>query len=153
MDKLDLAILSILQINGRRPFTDIAQKLGVSEGTIRNRVNRLIDNQTLQIVGLVNPNSLGFNAPAIIGVLINEGDIEKIASEIARFPEVSYLIMVSGEFDLIVEVLCRDRDHLADFLNHNLRQVAGVGKTQTFMALKTFKMSYGASPRIEQVTE
>lgn len=144
MDELDLAILASLQTNGRRPFTDIAQKLEVSEGTVRNRVARLLEDKVLHIVGLVDPNSLGFNAPAIIGVSIVEGDIEKIASEIAQFHEVSYLIMVSGEFDLIVEVLCKDREHLADFLNQSLRRVEGVGKTQTFMTLRTFKMAYGA---------
>lgn len=151
MDERDLAILSLLQTNGRRPFTNVAQTLGVSEGTVRNRVSKLLEKKILHIVGLVDPNSLGFNAPAIIGVTINEGDIEKIASKIAQFPEVSYLIMVSGEFDLIVEVLCRDREHLADFLNQSLRRVSGVGKTQTFMTLRTFKMAYGAPPILEKI--
>jgi Lrp/AsnC family transcriptional regulator for asnA, asnC and gidA len=152
MDDLDLAILALLQTNGRRPFTDIAQQVGVSEGTVRNRVARLLEDKVLHIVGLVDPNRLGFNAPAIIGVSVLGGDIEQIAAEIAQFPEVSYLIMVSGEFDLIVEVLCRDREHLADFLNQNLRRVDGVGKTQTFMTLRTFKMAYGASPISEKIT-
>lgn len=142
MDELDLAILASLQTNGRRPFTDIAQELDVSEGTVRNRVAKLLEDKVLHIVGLVDPNRLGFNAPAIIGVSLHEGDIEVIASEIANFSEVSKLIMVSGEFDLIVEVLCRDREHLANFLNQKLRKVFGVGKTQTFMTLRTFKMGY-----------
>ena len=146
MDELDLSILAALQTDGRRPFTDIAQNLGVSEGTVRNRVSKLIEQQILHIVGLVDPNSLGLNAPAMIGVSVAEGDIEQIASEIASYPEVSYLVMVSGEFDLIVEVLCTDRDHLANFLNYQLRKVPGVGRTQTFMTLRTFKMAYGAPP-------
>ena len=116
MDELDLAIIDTLKSNGRRPFTDIAQEVGVSEGTVRNRVTRLLEDRILHIVGLVDPSSLGFNAPAVIGVSIGEGDIEEIGCTIAGFPEVSYLIMVSGEFDLIVEVLCRDREHLANFL-------------------------------------
>ncbi len=146
MDKLDLAIIDALKANGRRPFTDIAQEVGVSEGTIRNRVTRLIDDRILHIVGLVDPSSLGFNAPAMIGVSVTGGDIEEIGHKIASFPEVSYLIMVSGEFDLMVEVLCRDREHLADFINQHLRRVQGVGRTQTFMTLRTFKMAYGAPP-------
>ena len=96
MDDLDLAILASLQTDGRRPFTDIAQELGVSEGTVRNRVSKLIDKKILHIVGLVDPGALGFNAPAVIGVSISEGDIEQIAAEIAAYNEVSYLIMVSG---------------------------------------------------------
>jgi Lrp/AsnC family transcriptional regulator for asnA, asnC and gidA len=145
MDDLDLSILASLQVDGRRPYTDIAQELGVSEGTVRNRVSKLIDKQILHIVGLVDRGSLGFNAPAVIGVSISEGDIEQIASEIAAYSEVSYLIMVSGEFDLIVEVLCKNREHLANFLNSELRKVPGVERTQTFMILRTFKMAYGSS--------
>jgi Lrp/AsnC family transcriptional regulator for asnA, asnC and gidA len=146
MDNLDLSIMASLQTDGRRPFTDIAQELGVSEGTVRNRVSKLIDNNILQIVGLVDPGSLGYNAPAVIGVSVNEGDIEQIASDIAANPEVSYLIMVSGEFDLIVEVLCKDREHLANFINYKLRKVTGVERTQTFMTLRTFKTAFGAPP-------
>ncbi len=151
MDKLDLSILASLQTDGRRPFTDIAQKLGVSEGTVRNRVAKLIDQQVLHIVGLVDPSSLGFNAPAMIGVSISEGDIEQIATEIASYSEVSYLIMVSGEFDFIVEVLCKDRDHLANFLNYKLRKVPGVERTQTFMTLRTFKVAYGSPPILQEL--
>ena len=150
MDKIDLSILASLQTDGRRPFTDIAQELGVSEGTVRNRVSKLIDKKILHIVGLVDPVSLGFNAPAVIGVSVNEGDIEKIAADIAAYPEVSYLIMVSGEFDLIVEVLCKDREHLANFINYKLRRVDGVERTQTFMTLRTFKMAYGSPPIIQE---
>ena len=150
MDKLDLSILASLQTDGRRPFTDIAQELGVSEGTVRNRVAKLIDQQVLHIVGLVDPSSLGFNAPAVIGISVAEGDIEQIAASIAAYSEVSYLIMVSGEFDFIVEVLCKDRDHLANFLNYKLRKVPGVERTQTFMTLRTFKVAYGSPPILQE---
>jgi Lrp/AsnC family transcriptional regulator for asnA, asnC and gidA len=71
MDELDLAILASLQTNGRRPFTDIALELEVSEGTVRNRVAKLLEDKVLHIVRLVDPNSLGINAPAIIGVSIH----------------------------------------------------------------------------------
>jgi len=149
MDELDLGIIEYLQHDGRMPFTEIAQSLNVSEGTIRNRVARLIENRTLHIVGLIDPSRLGFDAPAMIGVTVQGENIEDVAAKIASFPEVSYLIMVSGEYDLIVEVLCRDRQHLATFLNQSLRQVAGVMRSQTFMTLRTFKMAYGARPMTE----
>ena len=149
MDELDLGIIEYLQHDGRMPFTEIAQSLNVSEGTIRNRVARLIENRTLHIVGLIDPSRLGFDAPAMIGVTVQGENIEDVAAKIASFPEVSYLIMVSGEYDLIVEVLCRDRQHLATFLNRSLRQVEGVMRSQTFMTLRTFKMAYGARPMTE----
>ena len=149
MDELDIEIIEYLQHDGRMPFTEIAQLLDVSEGTVRNRVARLIKNQTLHIVGLIDPARLGFDAPAMIGITVQGENIEDVAMKIASFPEVSYLIMVSGEYDLIFEVLCRDRQHLATFLNESLRQVAGVMRAQTFMTLRTFKMAYGARPMTE----
>lgn len=146
LDKVDHEIISILQRDGRTPYTEIAKKLKISEGTVRNRIARLTENQVIQIVGLIDPYRLGFDAPAIIGVSVDPPQIESAAEKIAAFPEVSYLIMVSGTFDLIVEVLCRDRKHLVTFLNKSLHQVPGVNSTQTFLTLRTFKMAYGARP-------
>ena len=148
MDQLDLNILAHLQRDGRMPYTEIASDLGVSEGTIRNRVTRLVDEQIVQIVGLVDPYQLDFDAPAMIGVTIQGLDLDAVAATIAKFPEVSYLVIVSGEYDLIVEVMCRHRDHLATFLNQQLRTVPGVVRTQTFVILRTHKMAYGARPSL-----
>lgn len=146
MDNTDLAILSCLQKDARRSFTDIANELNVSEGTVRNRVSRLMEKRTIQLVGLIDPNQLGYDAPAMIGVTVQSNLLEKAALEIAQFPEVSYLVMSSGEYDLLVEVLCKNREHLADFLNQKLRQIEGVLQTKTFMILRTFKMAYSADP-------
>lgn len=148
MDKLDFKIIDILQSDGRKPFTDIAKALDISEGTVRNRVSRLVEDRILHIVGLIDPSALGFNAPAMIGLTIQPPLIESVAESVASFEEVSYLIMVSGEFDLFVEVLCKDRDHLASFLNEKLLRVPGIVRTQTYITLRTYKMAYGAMPMI-----
>jgi Lrp/AsnC family transcriptional regulator for asnA, asnC and gidA len=152
VDSLDLAIVERLQQDGRRPFTDIAQDLQVSEGTVRNRVSRMIEDQVLQIVGMVDPHRLGMDAPALIGVALEPGDWDPAIEAIANFHEVSYLVLVSGEFDLLVEVMCRDRNHLAEFLNVSLRRVPGVVRTQTFTILRTYKLAYGAKPVLDPQT-
>jgi Lrp/AsnC family transcriptional regulator for asnA, asnC and gidA len=146
MDERDLEILAILQKDGRVPFTEIAKKLGVAEGTVRNRVAKLQENQTLQIVGMLDPHRLGYEAPAIIGLSIRPPHLEEAAEAIAMLPEVSYLIMVSGEFDLLVEVMCENRQRLADFLREKLQNIVGVQRTDTFMILHTYKMAHGAQP-------
>jgi Lrp/AsnC family transcriptional regulator for asnA, asnC and gidA len=146
MDNIDRKIISLLQKDGRMPFTDIAKSLGVSEGTVRNRVTRLTEDRILQIIGMIDPNRMGYEAPAMIGVSVQPPLLEKVATTIADFPEVSYLIMVSGEFDLFIEVLCKDRDHLASFLNSKLLRVPGISRTQTFITLRTYKMAQGALP-------
>jgi Lrp/AsnC family transcriptional regulator for asnA, asnC and gidA len=143
MDKLDLAILSILEKDGRRRFTEIAKELDVTEGTIRNRVTRLVENQVVQIVGLINPHGMGYDAPAIIGISIQPLHLEKAAVQISSFKEVTYVVMVSGEFDLIAEVFCKDRQDLADFVKNKLYKVVGVLATKTFFILHTYKMAQG----------
>jgi Lrp/AsnC family transcriptional regulator for asnA, asnC and gidA len=93
---------------------------------------------------------MGFNAPAIIGVSIQPPLLEKAAVEIAAMQEVSYLIMVAGEYDLIVEVFCRDREDLAAFLREKLLQVAGVQRAQTSFILHTYKVAHGAKVVLAQ---
>jgi len=109
---------------------------------------RLQEQEILQVIGMVDPYNLGFDAPAMIGISVEPPKLESAAEIIASFEEVSYLVMVSGEFDLIVEVMCRNRESLAKFLNQKLRQVPGVTRTQTYLILRTFKMAYGARPNI-----
>jgi Lrp/AsnC family transcriptional regulator for asnA, asnC and gidA len=148
MDDIDLAILSLLQRDGRKPYTEIASALGISEGTVRNRVYRLLEDQVIQIVGQVDPDHLGFDAPAIMGVSVNPLQLESAAQQISAFPEVSYLLMVSGSYDLIVEAMCRNREHLANFLNQKLRQVPGVQSVHSFLILRTLKADYEIRPSI-----
>jgi Lrp/AsnC family transcriptional regulator for asnA, asnC and gidA len=144
MDELDLKIMRFLRRDGRMSYTSIAEELGVAEGTVRNRVGKLRESKALQIVGMVDPHRMGYEAPAMIGINVQPPYLDSAAIEIASLPEVSYLILVSGEFDLIVEVMCRDREHLAGFLRDTLHAVVGIQRTQTFMILHTYKMALGA---------
>lgn len=141
-DEIDRAIIRLLQIDGRKPFTEIAAEIGVSEGTVRQRMKRLVSDQMFQVVGIVDPKYLGWDAAGMVGVTVRSGLIDDVAAQIASFPEVSYLFMASGEFDLFVEVYCRDQDHLVQFLNDNLQKIPGIIRTQTFMILKLYKLSY-----------
>jgi Lrp/AsnC family transcriptional regulator for asnA, asnC and gidA len=154
MDKIDRAIITRLQYDGRTPYTDIAADLGISEGAVRHRVKRLTDSGVLQIVGIVEPQFLGWNAAGMIGVIVQAGQVEAVADQIAQFPEVSYLFMASGGFDLFVEVYCRDMNHFVSFLNQKLQLVPGVQRTETFMILKMYKLSYrwgeAKSPRADR---
>jgi len=142
LDETDRAIVARLQYDGRMPFTSIAAEVGISEGSVRRRVKRLVDSGVLQIVGIVEPGLLDWQAAAMIGVTVQAGQVDTVADQIAQFPEVSYLFMASGGFDLFVEIYCRDREHLVSFLSQKLQQVPGVERTETFMILKMYKLSY-----------
>lgn len=142
LDDTDRAIIGHLQYDGRMPYTEIAAKLGLSEGAVRRRVKRLTEEGLLQIVAVVDPQLMDWQAAGMIGVNIQPGQMEAAAEQIAQFPEVTYLFMSSGGFDLFVEIYCRDREHFVDFLNQKLQQVPGVLRTETFMILKMYKLSY-----------
>ncbi len=142
LDEVDRSIIAHLQYDGRMAFTDIATELGLSEGAVRRRVKLMTDAGILQIVGIVEPQYLDWQAAAMIGVALQAGQIEAAACQIAQFPEVTYLFMSSGGFDLFVEVYCRDRDHFASFLSDKLHKVPGIERTETFMILKMYKLSY-----------
>jgi Lrp/AsnC family transcriptional regulator for asnA, asnC and gidA len=142
LDDTDRAIISHLQYDGRKPFTEIAAQMGISEGAVRRRVKLMTEDGTLQIVGVVEPQHLNWQAAGMVGVTVHTGQIDDVAQQIAHFPEVSYLFMASGGYDLFVEVYCRDRGHFASFLSEKLQRVPGVERTETFMILKMYKLSY-----------
>jgi Lrp/AsnC family transcriptional regulator for asnA, asnC and gidA len=141
-DELDQEIISQLQYDGRKAYTEIAREVGVSEASVRRRVNRLVEGGMLQIVGIAEPQFLGFTEAAFIGVNVQSNLSDQVVEQLKEFPEVTYLFQAAGEFDLFVEVYCKDRAGFLTFLNDRLRQVSGVERTQTFMILKMHKLSY-----------
>jgi len=142
LDDLDHKIIRLLQYDGRMPYTEIAEHVDVTEGTVRRRVSRLLDSGIMQVVAVVEPQFLGWAAAAMVGVSVQIGMSDAVASKVAEFPEVSYLFQASGEFDLFVEIYCRDREHFVDFLNNTLHRIEGILSTRTFMILKMYKLSY-----------
>ena len=139
LDKLDFEILSFLQQDGRMSFTVIADKLKVSIGTIRTRFNKLIEDGTVNIIGRVDPDKVGFRCYAHIAVFVRPATLkEKVANKIAKLPEVSFLAMTSGDYDLEVDVMCRDNNHLVDFVN-DISKIEGVHQTKTTIYFKVYK--------------
>ncbi len=139
LDELDFAILSYLQKDGRMSFTVIAEKLKVSIGTIRTRFNKLIEEGTINIIGRVDPEKVGFRSYAHIAVYVRPATLkEKVANTISKLPEVSFLAMTSGDYDLEVDVMCRDNEHLVDFVNE-LSNINGVYQTKTTIYFKVYK--------------
>ena len=139
LDDLDFAILSCLQKDGRMSFTIIAKKLKVSIGTVRTRFNKLIEDGTINIIGRVNPGKVGFNSYAHIAVYVRPATLkEKIARSISKMPEVSFLAGTSGDYDLEVDVMCRNNEHLVAFIN-KLSTLEGVHQTKTTVYFKVYK--------------
>ncbi|MFL9483393.1 Lrp/AsnC family transcriptional regulator [Chitinophagaceae bacterium LWZ2-11] len=139
LDSLDFDILSCLQQDGRMSFTVMAEKLEVSVGTVRTRVNKLIEDGTINIIGRVDPDKVGFRSYAHIAVFVRPAALkEKVAKNIVKRPEVSFLAGTSGDYDLEVDVMCRDNDHLIEFVNE-ISKIEGVFQTKTTIYFKVYK--------------
>lgn len=130
--EIDQKIIQYLQKNGRESFTKIGEEIGVPASTVRDRTNRLVENGTLRIVAVLNPLKVGQQVMANIGVKLSGGNHRTVANEIAKFDEVSYLVICAGSFDLLVEAICRDNTHLLEFTSA-LQSIPGVLSTETFI--------------------
>jgi Lrp/AsnC family transcriptional regulator for asnA, asnC and gidA len=139
---LDKGIIEHLQADGRRPFTQIAADLGVSEAAVRARTNRLIERGILQIVGVTDPLKLGFQQQALIGIRCESSKLIEVAEAVAEFPEVDYVVITAGTYDLLIETVCEDNDALLSFLADRLRRIDGIRETETFVYLKMMKQTY-----------
>jgi Lrp/AsnC family transcriptional regulator for asnA, asnC and gidA len=146
MDEVDRLILQALQEDGRTPFTQIAKIAGVSETTIRSRYRNLVEEGVVHTVSIVDPFALDFNAPAMIGISAEPGKIEQVARSISELPEVSYLVMTLGQYDLLVEVYCRNLPHLTQLVTQQIQLVPGVRETEILVVAKIYKLSYRWSP-------
>ena len=142
IDEIDLQIIKMLNADGRTPYSQIAQKLGVSTGMIRQRYQRLVQDGVLQVVAVTNPLLMGFTTMAQIGVKVDVGRLQEIADQIASFDEVIYLVLVTGSYDLHIEIVCRDKTHLLDFLTNKLHTVEGIKDSETFICMKIAKEVY-----------
>jgi len=141
LDDVAKAIIEQLQQDGRRPYATIGKAVGLSEAAVRHRVQRLVDAGVIQVVAVTNPLQVGFPRAAMIGITV-EGDLEAVASEVEALPEVDYLVICAGGFDLMAEVVAEDDDHLLEILNRRIRPISGVKRTETFVYLQLRKQIY-----------
>lgn len=141
LDDVSKAIIEQLQQDGRRAYASIGKVVGLSEAAVRQRVQKLIEAGVMQIVAVTDPLELGFARQAMIGLRVR-GALEKVVDELAEIPEVDYVVITAGAFDILVEVVCTSDDHLLELVSERIRELPGVESTETFMYLKLRKQTY-----------
>lgn len=142
LDDTDRYIIDALRRDGREAFSQIADQLGVSPGMIRQRYNRLVEMGLLKVVAITNPLQRGFKTMAMIGIRTEGRRMLEVAEAVAGLPEVVYLIVVSGQYDLMTEVFCRDPEELLRFITEKLYAIDGVREVESFLHLKIIKEVY-----------
>ena len=141
LDDTNKSIIAQLQEDGRRSYAAIAASVGLSEAAVRQRVQRLIEGGVMQIVAVTDPLELGFDRQAMIGIKVR-GPIEPVADQLAALPEIDYVVITAGTYDLLVEAVCESDEHLLDVLSNKIRRLEGVDTTETFVYLRLRKQTY-----------
>ncbi|MEO7398664.1 MAG: Lrp/AsnC family transcriptional regulator [Ilumatobacteraceae bacterium] len=140
MDETDRAIIEQLQMDGRISYTKLGTRIGLSEAATRQRLQRLMDGGVVQVVAVTNPMVVGYRRMAMIGVR-TEGPTDAIAATLEGFPDIEYLVVTAGSFDIMCEVVVPDDSELLQLTNR-IRSVPGVTSTETFIYLSLVKQNY-----------
>lgn len=140
--ELNWKIISLLQEDGRMPFSTIAEKVGVSEGTVRNRMKQLRDENVMQITAQVLPQAFGYHWNSVVFLkLCGQESLDAVAQRLALIPEVLYVVHMTGPHDLAITSFHRDREHFREFLNQHLYGHKDIQSIEANVNLKVFKLS------------
>lgn len=139
LDEVSRAIIAQLQEDGRRAYATIGKAVGLSEAAVRQRVQKLLEAGVMQIVAVTDPLQMGFGREALIGIA-TDGPITQVGEKLAADPDIDYVVVTAGSFDLVCEAVAVDDDHLLDIITR-IRGIDGVTRTETFMYLKLMKQT------------
>lgn len=141
LDDTDKGIIRALQGDGRLAYSHLGAIVGLSEAATRQRVNRLIDRQVMQIVAVTDPDKIGLPVQAMLGITV-EGDLGHVADRLAEVDAFEYVVIAAGRYDVLAEVVCADTDDLLRVVNDHVRSVPGVRTTEILTYLKLVKQTY-----------
>lgn len=142
LDDIDYGIVRALQDNARLPFTTIAKELGVTEKTVRMRVQQMQDEGILSLVGVVNPVKAGLNVQSFIQVAVEATKLDDVVTTLNDIVEVRLIVLTSGDYQLIIQILVRDYEELSQFLLNKLNKIPGILRVNVINELKILKSKY-----------
>ena len=143
MDELDRKIIGLLQLDGRASNAKIAREVGVSEGTVRRRLRRLIQDDVVKVVAVPNLEKMGYGTTALIGLQTRPGKSDEVAEALARLEEVHYAAITTGAYDIFVWAGLESAESLGTFLRTKVGVIDAVNRTETFVNLSIKKRTYG----------
>ncbi|WP_394656254.1 Lrp/AsnC family transcriptional regulator [Halosquirtibacter laminarini] len=137
IDELDKKILQLITKNARIPFLEVARECGVSGAAIHQRVQRLLN---IGIVSgsefIVNPNKLGFNTCAYLGIFLEKANYDKkVVEQLKEIPEVVECHFTTGAWAIFIKVQAKSNRHLKKIIDTDLQAIDGIARTETFISL------------------
>jgi len=153
IDKLDRKLIEELQKDGRKSYTELASKLGITEGTVRKRVRNLVDRGMMKIVAVPNVSELGYTLMSIIGMQVKMVDLRKVADALAKKANVCHLAFVAGRYDLMALVVARSHKELSNFIEKEISTIPSVLRTETFVNLDVIKGAWSGADTTQLVSD
>lgn len=141
IDSIDRQIIRLLQEDGRRPNVDIASEMGVSEATVRRRIEHLLNEGMIRIAAVPDPAKVGFPISTVIGLQVDLGKVGEIGEQLAQMEKVYSVRYTTGEYDIVVEALFQSDEQLLEFLTNGLASILGIKRAATSHILKVVKGS------------
>ncbi len=141
----DIKIISMLQDDGRVSNVEIARDVGISEGTVRRRLKRLLQDKFIRVSALRDPGKMGYASEALVGVQADPDKIDKVAEDLAQLEEVDWVTITTGAYDIFAWVALQSAEALGIFLRTKVGTIPGVRRTETFVNLSVKKRGYGIS--------
>lgn len=141
-DAVDRAIIALLQQNGRLSNSAIARELGISEPTVRRRINNLVSTEQLRILAVPSPHAAGLTLSAVLNLSCELKRLDSIVKTLVGFPELRYVVYTTGPYDLVCEGFYYSHQHLLDFLTTKIAAIEGITRTETSVVLKVAKFSF-----------
>ena len=142
MDELDTKIISLLQQDGRASNAGIARKVEVSEGTVRRRLKRLVQEEYIHVVAMLDPAKMGYASEALIGVQVDPDKIDQVAADLAKLEEVNWVAITTGSYDIFAWATLQSSESLGIFLRTKAGTIPGVRRTETFVNLAVKKRGH-----------
>ncbi len=135
-------MILLLQRDGRMSFVDMAKEIGVTEGTIRRKFNRLVSEGVLHIAAVTDPFKVGFQAPVVIGLKVDPARLDQVIRDLCALPQIRSVVACTGEFDLMAEGYFAGNPELSAFLLNELSAIQGIREIRTSLVLRMFKQTF-----------
>lgn len=142
LSKTERHIIKLLQEDGRMSFVDMADRIGVTEGTVRRKFYRLLEEGVVHIGGASDPFRIGFKTPAIIGLNVETRRIRDVVSQLSKLPRIRQLMLTTGIFDVVLVGYFSSNQELAEFVTEDLARIGGITDTNTSVVLEIFRDSF-----------
>ncbi|MBN1368114.1 MAG: Lrp/AsnC family transcriptional regulator [Dehalococcoidales bacterium] len=148
LDDIDKNIIMNLQNNARQNYNALGKIVGASEGTIRNRVKFAVNREVIQIKAVLNPTKIGFEFTCMLGIAVDIEKLLEVAEKLADYPNVYFLTLCTGTFDIIAMLLFRNSSEFNTFMMEQVSKLPGIRSTQTFVNMNLMKTPWTSNIEI-----